>query len=1382
MEQGMYRSYFDFDENYFPQVTDSAIRESEDLWLRTFPHATFIELLRKMERVMARQERRSLWISGAYGTGKSQCAYTLKKILDVPEAELRAYWESYDALKKEGDLYQRLLGHRNADGGIVTVYRYANTPNSTRELLFAVQESVQRALQERGMKLGTGTLREDVAAWLTTPYNRDYMDALLKQEKWAALFGGMTADDVLVRLSAGDDVRELMEHIMQLSDDAGIRMIRLDVDMLKAWLTDVIAQNKIKLVFLWDEFSDYFRVNSASLADFQSLAELVNETPFFFIPVTHETGHLFTQGDETWKKVSDRFLSVGITLPDNIAFDLIGAAFRPKKAAKAEWAEYENDLNSRLHDSRQRVMATAKIASEEVIKRIMPLHPMTALVLKHIAAAFQSNQRSMFDFIKSTGDDQVKAFQYFIDHTGPLSENPLLTVDQLWDFFYVRGRANLVTHIRMMLDTYEQQTELRTDERRVLKAILILLAVDEQLGSSIELLEVTDQNLSYVFEGDALEQGAVAIAQKLKQDGILIEVPRSKGAPKYALAKLSGDEGKIEQYKEELRKTHTDKLVETGQLGTLLTLRPEGLKPRYLDAQKALTSVTVDNVTRTINGMSVPEEKWRIPAVIAFAKDEKEAAELRAKLKAAAQNPRYAHIVFIDALATPLGAEAFAQYVDRAAMARYYQGNNRQEAEKWTREANQVLTQEWKNRIYAGRFYVYTAETPDGMSCPNNDGVSDVLKQVVLRRYPEAFDLDANATEGYYKDKALKPSALAGLTGRVTGTITDAEKRVLSAVWDVPDYAERAGTKDLPIARMRQALDAYIREMFHAKGQVETSALCDLLLNGYGLPPCNLTAFLLGFLLRDYAREPYRYADAAGRTEAMTPEKLAEMIGNELSPLTRGGKRTAETFLVEMTEEERAFYTLTQKAWGIPAAECTSVAQVQMAIRRRAQECQLPLWCLAGVTEGAVYNAVAQYADLLTKEGGEAHAIARALGERARQEAELGDALAAVLAHERLEAGMTNVLAAFEDGALPRLAEELGCNAKQLLADVRRQFKEDYACLWSRETGVERLHGLLTEYRACHASATVLGETLQTWARARTAWRERLDFLRISAEWLAEESPVFARLRQALVTLAKGEDLLPELLRSFADQLAADGAEIARLLNDAEVLFGRAYAPYLEGLTEAEQRTVYSRVEQGLFLKTKTYASQQVRSCAEAYRRSRLKQQLAGLWEEKTGTADPRRWSERYETPVLACVPAEEYDAAQRAFSYLTHSDARDEELREAIAFFERAQFFAVLTDAAQVDDAFRRNVLGRYASLLTDLVAVRKKLAALGISAYDWQQGNPRVAECLKRMAQAVYAADGAERVRQKIDSMDDRMLKAYLQRLVADNMTVGMEILEHE
>jgi transposase len=100
-----YREYFDIDEDYFPQVNDSAIAAAKaDFWMRTYPHVTFSEMLNHMERVLARQEKRSLWIEGAYGTGKSQCAYALKKILEVPEEELHAYWDRYEPLKKKTDL------------------------------------------------------------------------------------------------------------------------------------------------------------------------------------------------------------------------------------------------------------------------------------------------------------------------------------------------------------------------------------------------------------------------------------------------------------------------------------------------------------------------------------------------------------------------------------------------------------------------------------------------------------------------------------------------------------------------------------------------------------------------------------------------------------------------------------------------------------------------------------------------------------------------------------------------------------------------------------------------------------------------------------------------------------------------------------------------------------------------------------------------------------------------------------------------------------------------------------------------------------------------------------------------------------------------------
>ena len=49
-----------------------------------------------------------------------------------------------------------------------------------------------------------------------------------------------------------------------------------------------------------------------------------------------------------------------------------------------------------------------------------------------------------------------------------------------------------------------------------------------------------------------------------------------------------------------------------------------------------------------------------------------------------------------------------------------------------------------------------------------------------------------------------------------------------------------------------------------------------------------------------------------------------------------------------------------------------------------------------------------------------------------------------------------------------------------------------------------------------------------------------------------------------------------------------------------------------------------------------------------------------------------------------------------------------------------------------------------------------------------------------IKELAQSKYSKEPMERVMRRIDSMDGDKLKRYLKRLVKDNMTVGIEILE--
>ena len=54
----------------------------------------------------------SLWIHGAYGTGKSKCAYALKKILEVREEELNTYWGKYEQLRTNKQLLGKIIGHK----------------------------------------------------------------------------------------------------------------------------------------------------------------------------------------------------------------------------------------------------------------------------------------------------------------------------------------------------------------------------------------------------------------------------------------------------------------------------------------------------------------------------------------------------------------------------------------------------------------------------------------------------------------------------------------------------------------------------------------------------------------------------------------------------------------------------------------------------------------------------------------------------------------------------------------------------------------------------------------------------------------------------------------------------------------------------------------------------------------------------------------------------------------------------------------------------------------------------------------------------------------------------------------------------------------------
>ncbi|MCL1794775.1 MAG: hypothetical protein FWG34_13010, partial [Oscillospiraceae bacterium] len=1319
-----YREYFDIDEEYFPQVNDSSIAAaSPDFWTRTYPHQTFIEMLNSMERILARQEKRSLWIEGAYGTGKSQCAYALKKILEVPEEDLRAYWDRYEPLKKKADLLEKIIGHKQK--GIVTAYRYASGMiNSPRDLFFAVQETLKASLVAANLYAGENTLKESAISWIGEPAQNTFFDLLLKKPEWAALFSQSSADEVLNALRKGGEIKTLMDNIFRLADKEGITALNIDADRLIAWISDIINYNDIKIVFIWDEFSDYFKNNRESLSEFQKLAELVNLKPFYFIAVTHESGQLSIGTDTTWTKVRDRFVQINISLPDNIAFDLVSHAFNVKGIAKEQWDILSDDLNDRVRASREKVMEVAKITNPQVMKDIMPLHPMAALLLKNIASAFKSNQRSMFDFIKSSNTDDVKAFQWFIDNMGPFDNHPLLTADMLWNFFYEKGRDNLGSAIRLILDIFPQQQNLRDDEKAVLKAILIMQAIDQELKGMIDLFKATDQNLSYAFEGIPDLEGtrSANLAKTLKDKGILVAKPISGGRYVYAAAVLAGDQAKIDKNKKDIEEnTTTSKLVTEGELSSVLPLSP-ALRLRFESEPGSgkINPVNIDDFTRTINKLRDKTCGWNFHAVVAFAKDDAEAAAFRSVVKAAANDKQYENIVFIDALSTPLGWEAFEQYVEYSAMAMYYNGSENASSKESADKAKHVLDQDWKKRIENGQFVVYTYANREGEKVGNAQGVLSILQTIVTARFNDAFDFAKNLSESQLKiTPAMKQSAKSGISQATSGVVVGIEKNVLPEVWKIDRYWENPATSPLPISKIKIELDKRIEAEFAREGQIPIGEIYDFLEEKHGFAPCNLYSFLTGFLLKEYGSDPFRYSDSSGGHEPMTPDKLAEMIGNYI------GKSPKPTYIVKMTPEEMAFYGLTEKVWNIPANSCSSASQAVIAVNSKMRGLSLPVWCLEYVDTAGIYEIVQKYIEFAQKEGNEAHKKALEIGKIALAKPSLAENLSVLLTGENCQKGMREYLLHFENGEITKLANEIGA-ADNLIADIRRLFGVKHSCLWDKGTGEDEIRKLQIEYSVVKESNAILNASAHSLSEAFKEWREQLKFIGISCEALRAKYPALIKALDTILKICQQNDILPEQLKAFYFELMAHGGEIKELINDQRI-FADVYRSYFEDLSDSDIVYVKSKLPTNMFESSKTDCNIKVREAAEEYRKDQLKSQLSRIWQNKTGTKDPREWSARYKTPILCCVSDTEFDKAKKAFETLNRNAGTDSEIKAAIDFLESTQVFEILSNDGKRNDAFRRGVIGEYGALLSDFGKIRESLDRLSPDAYDWRD-NPSV------------------------------------------------------
>ena len=1382
-----YDIYFEVDAGYYPEINEDSIKDPQNRWEQTYAHESVVSTIEALEKILSRAsntDKKSLWIEGSYGTGKSRLLWTLQNLLECAPEELTAYFQSNEALRDKVDLREKLLAAKS--GKIVTAFRYASGEIlSTRQMIHAIFDSLTISLKKSGCEFnGAKTLRGKIVAWLEADEaNLQLFRAKIQNPKYRGVgaFAGKTADDILDRLKNSElSVDELVDEILILGEREGIRAFEISVDDLKRWLTEVIDANGLKaIVFFWDEFTDFFKSNRNNLGDFQKLVELVNSKPFYFVIATHVSE---IPGDESFKKLRDRFIRRNITMPNNIAFELIGHALKIKPAAERDWQLISLALRDRTRQSRRAVAEYIK-ASEKILSGILPIHPMAALMLKNISTYFASNQRSMFNFIK-TETTGVEGFQQFISTRSP-QVGDLLTTDYLWKFFYEqgtdehvtgRGRTNLDLVIATILDSYSRYVELfdlTATEQVVLKTILMMEAVTRKSQlERVKLLQPSASNLELTFEGvDELDGGvAVNVARDLVSKKILY---RQAGAEEiFATAAVTGDQAEIDAQRESLLKNfRLSNLIDEGKL------IEEFILSASQRSRLKIESATLDNLTSKATKLLRELKRFQVGMLVCFARDEVERQKLTRRILEISLDERYFSLIIVDAGENYFGVERMNRWADYMSHAEYWRSRDGHLSEQNKLNAEEVL-QEWRREFRDVSFKIYPAMRAErlerrAVTCAQLKVLKDALDKNISELYPLSFD-GADVSESLFLTNAnsFRKGAQLGIVEETYGLYSQtAVQKILGEVWRLENsYWELQPT--LPISRLKILLDGFISKQLTKNLRVSFDDIFEeLMANGF--MPCNLYAILTGFLLKEYARAPYRYVeDSAARDAggALTVERLAMVIADCMNHILSPKKNYRERFIEIMSKSQREFLKFAYEIFDTSTE--ISIEQSANEIREKLIETKRILWLSEQMATKQYKPFCRQLIEFVsTRNGRTAIEISEQLGDFLLTSSFHVKRLKALLTAKESRLALEKYLLEYSGEALLEVAD-----VTKLADEVQNRLTGE--ALWAREAANGDIDNILLEHKIITASRAI-GIESTTFAECLLSWTDRLKFVRIPVEILTEQFPALAKFFETLRELVRRGELSIERREVFLEALMKNAGQIRTIMTGEVRFLSKKFSSLFEGLSDTDRKNVIAGLPTTSFVDEREEFERRLEFLTSSAKRKRLNSELNRLWKKLTRSESPQEWSRQNRTPILFLVNASERSAAGRAFLAVSNSESTAAEVKFATEYLQsQPNFLQFLSDKRRIDEAFISELLGEKRFLLSDLNEVRTALEKNFGEAYTWVD-SASVQTFLEKMAREKYFSGASELAAKKLMTMDGERAKEFLLKLVRGNYAVGIEIL---
>lgn len=192
----------------------------------------------------------------------------------------------------------------------------------------------------------------------------------------------------------------------------------------------------------------------------------------------------------------------------------------------------------------------------------------------------------------------------------------------------------------------------------------------------------------------------------------------------------------------------------------------------------------------------------------------------------------------------------------------------------------------------------------------------------------------------------------------------------------------------------------------------------------------------------------------------------------------------------------------------------------------------------------------------------------------------------------------------FEGGKLLNVAKEIGAE-DSVLADIKKLFSVQYSALWIGSTGEDEIRKLITEYEVVKSTNVLLNVTAHSKDAAFKEWRETLKFIGFSYESVKAKKPALDKFFYNLLRIANYEDMLPDNMKSFLNEMNNHNADIREVLDNPLAVFMNVYAPYLDGFSDVECEEIKNSISSEMFTASATASNATVKKAADDYRKIR---------------------------------------------------------------------------------------------------------------------------------------------------------------------------------